>query len=66
MNQFPNQTMLTPTTIGNGQITPLSSFSSAVSVDHARTPRRFRKSSISSHKRSEDYSTDEFTDRYFH
>ncbi len=59
--------MLTPTTIEDRQMTPMSSFSSAVSIDRVQTPKR---SSMSSRTKSnsgyEDYSTDEFTDKYFH
>lgn len=66
INGFPNPSRLTSTTIDDNYSSPLSSFSSATSVDHVPTIGR---SSISSrtntHSRSMDYSTDNFKDRYF-
>jgi len=59
--------MLSPTTIEDGQATPMSSFSTATSIDRVRTPG---ESSISSRIRSsieyEDCSTDQFKDRYLY
>ena len=53
--------MLSPTTIGDGQTTPLSNFSNATSIDDMRTIER---SSLSLQTSSRDYSTDEFKHRY--
>ncbi len=62
--QYEHPTILSSTTINDNITQPLSSFSSAESVDHISTQSR---SSISSRTRSNsqsrDYSTEEFNDR---
>jgi hypothetical protein len=61
MNRFPHGIILTPTSIDDGQTTPMSSISSATSIDDIRTIER---SSLSSKTTSRDCSTDEFKYRY--
>ncbi len=64
---MPHHRILTPTTIDDGQTTPMSSFSSVTSNDHVRAPERSSISSRTrSHSQSEDDSTDEFKDRYLY
>jgi hypothetical protein len=58
--------MLSLTTIGDGPTTPLSSFSSASSVEDIGLPGESSVSSpIRSNSQSEDCSTEEFKDEYF-
>jgi len=59
--------MLTSTIINNGQTTPISNFSSSTSIDHVQTLGRSSVSSQSrTNSRLEDYSIDEFKDKYFY